>query len=155
MVKGELSCMETLEVTSKLDRHTYPWFPKRMGQSGYVLLWNPSIQQLVLRKAHPLHKVDDTLTQLLGVKVFSNDANSRFWHIAIEKSQHQMTFITSLGHFHKMPFGISSALEHFQKRMKETLNFPVFCAWWPVGTPGTTSCHTSMPPRVPLVSLVM
>ena len=36
----------------------------------------------VLRKVHPIPKVDKTLTQLAGEKIFSKlDANSGFWQI--------------------------------------------------------------------------
>ena len=40
-----------------------------------------------------------------------------------EKSRHLTTFLTPFGRFcfNKMPFGISSAPEHFQKRMNEIL----------------------------------
>ena len=75
----------------------------------------------VLREVHPLPKVDETLAQLTGTKVLSKlDANSGFWQIPLaEKSQHLTTFITPFGRycFNKLPFGISSAPEHFQKRM--------------------------------------
>ena len=84
------------------------------------------LNQSVLCKAHPLPKVDDTLAQLTNVKVFSKlDANSGFWQIPLaEKSRHLTTFLTPFGRlcFNKMPFGISSAPEHFQKRMNEILS---------------------------------
>ena len=53
------------------------------------------------------------------------DANSGFWQIPIEeKSRHLTTFITPFGRFcfNKMPFGISCAPEHFQRRMNEILD---------------------------------
>ena len=72
----------------------------------------------VLRKVHPLPKVDVTLAQLAGATVFSKlDANCGFWQIPLEESsQHLTTFITPFGRycFNKLPFGISSAPEHFQ-----------------------------------------
>ena len=70
---------------------------------------------------HPLPKVDETLAQLSGARIFSKlDANSEFWQIPLaKKSQHLTPFITPFGRYHflKMPFGISSAPEQFQKRM--------------------------------------
>ena len=68
--------------------------------------------------------MDDTLAQLSGAKRFTKlDANSGFWQIP-EKSCHLTTFVTPFGRFcfNKMPFGISSAPEHFQKRMNEIIH---------------------------------
>ena len=67
----------------------------------------------VLRKTHPIPKVDDTLAQLTGAAVFSKlDANSGFWQIPLsEESKSLTTFITPFGRyaFNKLPFGMSSA----------------------------------------------
>ena len=83
------------------------------------------LNECVLREIHPLPRVDETLAQLSGAKVFSKlDANSGFWQIPLaKKSQQLTTFLTPFGryHFTKMPFEISSAPEHFQKRMTEIL----------------------------------
>ena len=79
----------------------------------------------MLREVHPLPKVDETLAQLAGARVFSKlDANSGFWQILLsEFSQLPTTFINPVGRycFNKLPFGISSAPEHFQRRMSELL----------------------------------
>ena len=74
---------------------------------------------------HPLPRVDETLAQLTGAKVFSKlDANSGFWQIPLSpQSRLLTTFITPFGHFcfNKLPFGICSAPEHFQKRISAIL----------------------------------
>ena len=79
-----------------------------------------------LRETHPMPSVDDTLAQLTGAVVFSKvDANSGFWQIPLaEESQHYTTFITPFGRycFQKLPFGISSAPELFQRRMSQILS---------------------------------
>ena len=71
--------------------------------------------------SHLPPKVDETLAQLSGAKIISKlDSNSGFWQIPLaKKSQNLTTFITPFGQykFVKMPFGIQSAPEHFQKRM--------------------------------------
>ena len=83
------------------------------------------LNESVLREVHPLPKVDETLAQLSGAVVFSKlDTNSGFWQIPLaRKSRLLTTLITPFGSycFNKMPFGISSAPEHFQKRMAEIL----------------------------------
>ena len=128
-VKAELERMESLGVISKVDEPT-PWcagmvvVPKRDGSVRICVDLKP-LNTNVLREVHPLPKVDDTLAQLSGARVFSKlDANSGFWQIPLaEDSRHMTTFITPFGRFcfNKMPFGISSAPEHFQKRMSEIL----------------------------------
>ena len=53
------------------------------------------------------------------------DANSGFWQIPLASESAQLTtFITSFGRFcfHRLPFGITSAPEHFQRRMSELLS---------------------------------
>ena len=65
------------------------------------------------------------LAQLAGAKVFSKlDANSEFWQIPLSQPSRLLTtFITPMGRycFNKLPFGILSAPEHFQRRMSELL----------------------------------
>jgi len=126
-VKDELDRMESLGVISKVDVPT-SWcagmvvVPKKDGKVRICVDLKP-LNANVKREIHPLPKVDDTLAQLSGAKVFSKlDANSGFWQIPLAKtSRHLTTFITPFGRFcfNKMPFGISSAPEHFQRRMNE------------------------------------
>ena len=70
--------------------------------------------------------MDETLAQLTGATVMSKlDANSGFWQIPLAKNCRELTtFITPFGRycFNKLPFGISSAPEHFQKRMSTILD---------------------------------
>ena len=74
---------------------------------------------------HPLPKVNVTLAQRTGAKYFSKlDANSRFWQIPLAPASRLLEiFITSFGRycFNKLPFSISSAPEHFQKRVSGVL----------------------------------
>ena len=61
-----------------------------------------------------------------GAKVFSKiDANSGFHQIPLAKELAlRTTFITPFGRFfyNRLPFGITSAPEHFQRRMSETMD---------------------------------
>ena len=70
-------------------------------------------------------KVDTTLAQLTGAVMFSKlDANSRFWQIPLAKPSRLLTtFITPYGRFcfNKLPFGITSAPEVFQRQMSDIL----------------------------------
>ena len=128
-VEQELTRMESMGVISKVDEPT-SWcagmvvVPKKSGSVRICVDLKP-LNESVLREVHPLPKVDETLAQLTGAKVFSKlDANSGFWQIPLEKSSRLLTtFIAPTGRycFNKLPFGISSAPEHFQKRMSAIL----------------------------------
>ena len=128
-VQEELNRMEALGVISKVEEAT-PWcagmvvVPKKEGALRICVDLKP-LNENVLREIHPLPKVDDTLAQLSSAKVFSKlDANSGFWQIPLaKKSRLLTTFITPYGRycFNKLPFGITSAPEHFQKRMSKIL----------------------------------
>ena len=128
-VTEELNRMEAMGIISWVDEPT-PWctgmvvVPKKAGAIQICLDLKP-LNESVLREVHPLPKVDDTLSQLKGAKVCTKlDANSGFWQIPLSKSSHLLTtFITPVGRycFNKLPFGISSAPEHFQKCMSHIL----------------------------------
>ena len=130
-VNDELAPMEALGVITKVDKPT-PWcagmlvVPKKNSSTVRICVDLKPLHQIVLHELHPLPKVDETLAQLPGATVFSKlDANSGFWQIPLEKESRLLTtFITPSGQycFNKLPFGISSAPELFQKRMSKILH---------------------------------
>ena len=79
----------------------------------------------VCQERHVLPSVETTLAQLGGAKFFSKlDANSGFWQIEMDPESSKLTtFITPFGRykFNRLPFGITSTPEHFQRRMNEIL----------------------------------
>ena len=128
-VKEELDRMQELGVISKVDQPS-PWcagmvaVPKQSGQVR-ICVDLRALNENVAREFHPIPRVDEVLAQLSGATLFSKlDANSGFWQIPLaEQSRLLTTFITPEGRFcfNKLPFGISSAPELFQKRMKAIL----------------------------------
>ena len=66
------------------------------------------------------------LSQLAEERVFSKlDANSGFWQVRLDPNSKLLTtFITPWGRycFHRMPFGISSAPEFYQRAMEKILD---------------------------------
>ena len=129
-IQKELERMESLEFASKVDKPT-PWctgmvaVPKRNGSICICIDLRP-LNESVLREVHPLPKIDDLLAQLSGATILSKlDANSGFWQIMLEKVSRLLTtfIITPMGRycFNKLPFGIASASEHFQKQMSKVL----------------------------------
>lgn len=77
------------------------------------------------RERYPLPAVEQLLAQLSGAKLFTKlDANSGFWQMPLSpESAPLTTFITPFGRFcfHRLPFGITSAPEYFQRQMSEML----------------------------------
>ena len=129
-VQEELVRMENLGVISRVREPT-PWcaamvvVPKASGAVRICVDMKP-LNENVLRENHPMPKVDTTLAQLTGATIFSKlDANSGFWQIPLApESKLLTTFITPYGRFcfNKLPFGISSAPEVFQRQMSDILS---------------------------------
>nr|XP_054591370.1 uncharacterized protein LOC129155169 [Nothobranchius furzeri] len=128
-VKQELERMEAMGVIRRIEEPT-AWC------AGMVVVPKPNkkpricvdltrLNENVCRERHILPAVDDTLAQLEGAKVFSKlDATSGFWQVPLHKdSQPLTTFITPFGRycFQRLPFGISSAPEHFQLRILQII----------------------------------
>ena len=128
-VKEELQRMETLGVIAKIQEPT-DWcagmvvVPKADGRVR-ICVDLTKLNHSVCRERHPLPAVEQVLAQLSGAKVLTKlDANSGFWQIPLSPESAKLTtFITPYGRFcfHRLPFGISSAPEHFQRRMSEIL----------------------------------
>ncbi|GFS27123.1 Pol polyprotein [Elysia marginata] len=99
--------------------------PKADHTSVRICVDLTALNKAVLREVHPLSSVDDDLDRLSGSKIFSKlDARSGFWQMPLDpQSRLLTTFLTPFGRFcmNRLPFGISSAPEIFQRRMSEIL----------------------------------
>ena len=84
------------------------------------------LNKSVLRERYILPTADDVLHRLSGSKVFTKlDASSGYWaHPLSEESQLLTTFLTPSGRycFRRLPFGITSASEIFQREMSKLLS---------------------------------
>lgn len=84
------------------------------------------LNENVKREKFILPTTDSILHKLAGSKVYTTlDAASGFWQMALdEESSKLTTFITPNGRycFKRLPFGITSAPEIFQRRMQELLH---------------------------------
>ena len=128
-VKQELNDMEAQGVISNVQNPTQ-WcagmviVSKKSGGVRVCVDLKP-LNRCVLREYHPLPKVNEVLAQLTGAVIFSKlDANSGFWQVPLSKnSRERTTFITPFGryYYNKLPFEISSAPKHFQRRMYSLL----------------------------------
>ena len=125
LVKQELERMEQMGVIGKVEQST-EWcvgmvvVPKANGRVR-ICVDLTKLNESVQRERHLLPAVDQTLAQLAGAKIFTKlDANSGFWQVPLAPESSLLTaFLTPFGRycFHRLPFGISSAPEHFQRRM--------------------------------------
>ncbi len=126
-VKAELDRMQKLGVISKVSEPT-EWCcpmviaPKPNGQIR-ICVDLTKLNESVKRERYQLPSVDETLSKLAGGRWYSKlDAANGFYQIQLAKeSRHLTTFITPFGRFcfNRLPFGISSAPEFYQKKMSE------------------------------------
>lgn len=129
-VREELERMEKQGVITRIDKPT-DWcapmvvVPKQNGKVRICVDFT-KLNDCVRRERHILPSVEHILAQVDGGTIFTKlDANSGFYQIQLSKQSAELTtFITPFGrfYFNRLPFGITSAPEHFQKRMSEELS---------------------------------
>ena len=77
----------------------------------------------IQREHYQLPTIEDTAARLSGAKVFTVlDVKQGFWHIPLEEqSSYLTTFNSPFGRYRwlRMPFGINSAPEVFQRNMHQ------------------------------------
>ena len=125
--KVELRRMEKLGVITRVRQPT-KWcavVPKENGKVR-ICVDLTHLNRSVLRERHPLPAVEQSVAQFAEAQVFSTlDANSGFRQIPLNRDSALLTtVITPFGRycFHRLPFGITSAPEHFQRRMSDILS---------------------------------
>ena len=125
-VKAELKRMESLGVIRRVSQPTeccagIVVVPKSRDQVRICV----DLTRSVYRERHLLPTVEQVLAQISSARFFSKlDANSGLWQIPLAKESALLTtFVTPFGRycFNRLPFGITSAPEHFQRRMSELL----------------------------------
>ena len=98
--------------------------PKSSGQVRICIDFT-KLNMSVKRENCPFPSVEESLAKLAYAVIFSKlDANSSFWQTnSATELRPLTTFIAPFGRYccNRLPFGISSASEFFQKRMSETL----------------------------------
>ena len=129
-LKHELDDMESLGVIKKVEEPT-DWVntlvvvEKPKSKKLRICLDPRPLNKAILRELFQLPTLEDIATRLSGARIFSKlDANHGYWQIPLDdESQQLTTFNSPFGRycFTRMPFGIKSAQEIFQKRM--TQNF--------------------------------
>lgn len=127
-VKEKLETMERNGIIVKRDEPT-AWVNSMLvveKKDGSIRLCiDPrELNKAIMREHYQVPTFDDVLPRLAGKKLFSIiDMKDGFWHIELdEESSKLVTFNTPFGRysFTRLPFGISSAPEVFQKRAQQT-----------------------------------
>ena len=128
-VEEELKRMEMIGIIEKVTEPTEWCAPMVavMKKNGKVRICVDlkRLNENVKRERFILPTLDEILPKLAKGTVFSSlDAESGFWQIPLEENSARLTtFITPLGRycFRRLPFGITSAPEIFQRKMSELL----------------------------------
>ena len=138
-VEAELKRLTELEIIEPVSKPTQ-WVsslvtaPKPNGDIRICI--DPKDLNGALQRSHyPIPTMDDILPKLNKAKVFSTvDLKCGFWQVRLDNESADLTtFNTPSGRYRwlRMPFGISSAPEEFQRRQHEAVE----------GLPGVISVH--------------
>lgn len=127
-VKGEIDRLLKLGVIEPVDVPTQWCAPIVVAPKGSGIRLCVDLSRLndsVLRERHIMPSVDQVLAQLANARVFSKlDCYNAFLQCPLDiESRDLTTFITPFGRYRyqRVPYGISSAPEMYQKRMAELL----------------------------------
>lgn len=126
-VKRELDRMERDGVVIRQDEPT-PWVNSMVTvtkANGKVRICiDPrDLNRAILREHFPLKTIEDVIAEIDGATVFTKlDATSGFWQICLDADSSKLcTFNTPFGRysFTRLPFGIKSASEVYQRKISE------------------------------------
>ncbi len=127
-IKAELDHMQSLSVITPVSEPT-DWVSSmvvthKKDRQEIRLCINPKDLNTALKRPHhPMRNVEEVASQMSGATVFSVlDAKNSFWQIRLDRKSSMMTtFSTPFGRYRflRMPFGINSASEVFQRSMEQ------------------------------------
>lgn len=125
-VKNELQRMEQIGVIVKQNEPT-EWVNSMVTviKPGKIRICiDPKDLNRAIKREHfPIKTVDEVVSNMTGAKVFSKlDATSGFWQVRLDEDSSRLcTFNTPFGRyrFTRLPFGIKSAPEVYQKAMSQ------------------------------------
>ena len=127
-VKQELKRMEeagVIEVTEPTDWCSPIVVVPKEGGDVRICVDLRRLNKEVRRERYVLPTLEDMVAKLAGATVFTHlDLTSGYYHLPLHPDSTRLTtFITPYGRycFKRLPFGISSASEIFQRRINETL----------------------------------
>lgn len=124
-LQEELSRMERLGVIAKVEEPTdwvNPMIVVKKPNGSLRICMDPKrLNKAIKREHYQLPTLDEVITEMNGAKYFTKlDASSGFWAIQLDdRSSKICTFATPSGRYRflRLPFGIKSAPEVFQRVM--------------------------------------
>ncbi len=127
-LKSELHRLADLDIIKPVSAPT-PWVSSLLTidkPNKLRICMDPKDLNVAIKRSHyPLSTIEDVLPDLGRAKVFSTlDAKNGFWQVELdEESSHLCTFNTPFGRYRwlRMPFGITSAPEEFQRRQDQVI----------------------------------
>ena len=125
-LKEELDRLANLQVITPVKEPT-DWISSivcvKKPNKLRICLDPKDLNKAIMRPNYPIPNIDDILVKLSNAKVFTLiDCKDGFWQVKLSKdSSFLTTFWTPFGRYRwlRMPFGISSAPEEFQRRLHE------------------------------------
>ena len=126
-VKAELERMEQLNVIEKIDEPT-EWVNSmavvvKPNGKLRICIDPRDLNQAIRREYYPMMTIEEKIARIPNAKLFSVlDASSGYWQIQLDNESARLcTFNTPFGRymFNRLPFGISSAQDVFQRIMSE------------------------------------
>ena len=126
-VKTELQKMEESGIIARVDEPT-EWVSSMVvaekKDGGVRICLDPrELNKAIQREHHHIPTLDDIAHKFAGMTLFTIlDMKHAYWHIPLDRrSQLLTTFNTPFGRccFLRLPFGINSAAEVFEKRVEE------------------------------------
>ena len=127
-LKNKLAELVEKKVITPVDQPT-DWISSmvvvRRNNKLRICLDPKDLNAAIRRPKYPIPSIEDILPKLAKAKVFSVlDAKNGFWQVELdEQSSHLTCFWTPFGRYRwlRMPFGISSAPEEYQRRQHEVI----------------------------------
>jgi hypothetical protein len=126
-VKSELDKMEEMDIISRVDEPT-EWVSsmvvtEKKDGSVRICLDPKPLNQAILREHHHIPTLEDIAHKFADMKIFTiMDMKHAYWHVPLDRNSRLLTtFNTPFGRycFKRLPFGVNSAAEVFEKRVEE------------------------------------
>ena len=132
-VQGKLEEMAAANIIEQVNQPT-DWVSSMLvvskpsteakGETKLRICLDPRDLKLAIKREHfPMPTIEEIATRLDGAKLFSVfDASNGFWQVELDdESSSLTTFNTPFGRYRwkRMPFGINSAPEIWQRKMRE------------------------------------
>ena len=126
LVQEKLDEMEADDIIAKVAEPTL-WASSmvvvRKKNGDVCVCIDPrDLNKAVKRCYYPMPTIDEIVARLPRAKIFSGlDAKSGFWQVRLSQESYKLTFNTPFGRYHwkRMPFGIKSAPEVWQRKAHE------------------------------------